>query len=620
MTARIAHSLLDVDRQGNLTVATVTTRAVADEEAVHTLGEQLSRLASEVGHQRLMLNLGNVESLATKALGQLITCHKRIRAAGGRLMLCNLNPTIHEILRTTRMDRLFDIWEDASLPMSLEGDAATAERAADGEPGRTGLARARVALCDPRPDYADLLAIALAQDLPIAHYSTLDELERNCQRDLPAAIALPLRWPVESADQDDAGVLRFIREYGRHVAVVVYADTNRLSIESYSRALAAGARQVVHEETHTFVEDLRQTLARLVSDHFAHLEEQESLTTLFAQHGLLGESMALREVFRRAVKASHLSDLPILITGETGTGKQRLAEAIHALDQRRGRRPFVTVNCSAISKTLAESELFGHSRGAFSGAAGDRLGLFRAANGGTILLDEVGELDLELQPKLLRVLQERRLLPLGEDFEHPIDVRIIAATNRPLEDMIAQGRFRSDLYQRLNVFQVRIPPLRERPDDIECQARHFLLDHQRSGERTVIDLSPRVLDALRLLPWEGNTRQLENLIRETLAHKQRGQLLQMEDLPRWVLERIASTAHAPIPNNHRDEPDADSLTLLARQACDQGLTLSDAVDEFERRLILEMLRRTGGNRTRTANLLGLNPRSIFNKIKKHKLD
>jgi anti-anti-sigma factor len=605
MLAPIAHPLLDVDRQGNLTVATLTARALADEQAVHSLGEQLSRLASEVGRHRLMLNLGNVELLGTLALGQLITCQKRIRTAGGRLMLCNLNPTIEEIFRTTRMDELFDIWKDTALP-------------SDEEPSRTTHALAGVALCDPRPDYADLLTIALMQDLPITRYSSLDELERNCRRDLPAAIALPLQWP--GAVEYDPAVLGFIREFGRHVAIVVYADTNRLSIESYSRALAAGARQVVHEETHTFVEDLRQTLTRLVSDHLAHLEEQEHLTALFAQHGLIGASPALREVFLRAIKASHLSDLPILILGETGTGKQRLAEAIHALDQRRGQRPFVTVNCSAISKTLAESELFGHSRGAFSGAASDRLGLFRAANGGTILLDEVGELDLELQPKLLRVLQERRLLPLGEDFEHPIDVRIIAATNRPLEDMIAQGRFRADLYQRLNVFQVRIPPLRERPDDIECQARHFLLSYQqRKGERTIIDLSPRVVDALKLLPWEGNTRQLENLIRETLAHKQRGQLLQMEDLPRWVLEKIASTPHAPIPTTTA-EKDTDSLSQMARQACDDGLTLSEAVDEFERRLLLETLKRTGGNRTRTASLLGLNPRSIFNKIKKHKLD
>ena len=146
----------------------------------------------------------------------------------------------------------------------------------------------------------------------------------------------------------------------------------------------------------------------------------------------------MREVFRRAVKASHFSDLPVLILGETGTGKQRLAEAVHALDLCRRDKPFVTVNCGALSKTLAESELFGHAKGAFSGASGERKGLFRAANGGTLMLDEIGELDLELQPKLLRVLQERRLLPVGEDYEHPIDVRVIAATNRPLETMIAE--------------------------------------------------------------------------------------------------------------------------------------------------------------------------------------
>src|SRR5262249_44591235 len=154
----------------------------------------------------------------------------------------------------------------------------------------------------------------------------------------------------------------------------------------------------------TFADDLRQTLDRLARDHFTHLAEQEHLTELLATHGLIGRSRSLRHVFRRVVDAAHFSDLPVLLVGETGTGKQPVAEAIHGLDPKRCDKPFLTLNCSAISKGLAESELFGHARGAFSGAGGERLGLFRAADGGTLLLDEVGELDPELQPKLLRVL------------------------------------------------------------------------------------------------------------------------------------------------------------------------------------------------------------------------
>ncbi|HEX5271328.1 MAG TPA: sigma-54 dependent transcriptional regulator, partial [Gemmataceae bacterium] len=320
------------------------------------------------------------------------------------------------------------------------------------------------------------------------------------------------------------------------------------------------------------------------------------------------------EVFRRAVKAGHFSDLPVLILGETDTGKQRLAEAIHALDPRRRDRPFVTINCAALSKNLAESELFGHGKGAFSGAQAERKGLFRSANGGTLMLDEIGELDPELQPKLLRVLQEQRLLPVGEDYESPIDVRVIAATNRPLETMIAEGTFREDLYQRLNVFRVRIPALRERPEDVEVQARQFLAEYQEGRDDRATDFGPRVLDVLRSLPWEGNTRQLENLVREALAHREgTGPLLEITDLPRWVFEKVA---HAPAPA----APPPAALDHMVEEACHAGLSLTQAVEEYERRLLARVLAETGGNRTHAAHRLGLTPRTIFIKVKKYQLD
>ncbi|HZT81841.1 MAG TPA: sigma 54-interacting transcriptional regulator, partial [Gemmataceae bacterium] len=266
---------------------------------------------------------------------------------------------------------------------------------------------------------------------------------------------------------------------------------------------------------------------------------------------------------------------------------------------------------AAISKTLAESELFGHVKGAFSGAGSDRLGLFRSADGGTLLLDEVGELDPELQPKLLRVLQEQQLLPVGEDYEHPIDVRIIAATNRPLKEMVAAGRFREDLYQRLDVFQIKVPPLRERPDDIEAQARYFLRQGPAGRPAPVTDFGPRVLEALRLLPWEGNSRQLRNFLWEALSHKPDGRLLEMEDLPRWVLEALA---RAP------ERAELSDLEGFMEGATRRGLSLCQAVEEYERRLLAAALKENRGNRTRTAQQLGLTPRSIFNKIKKYQLE
>jgi transcriptional regulator with GAF, ATPase, and Fis domain len=480
-------------------------------------------------------------------------------------------------------------------------------------------APAEVVLADPDRDRAASLLRVLTPELRVVYESRLEDVERHCREGQVAAVVLPLHWSgsprsatAESLAVSDTPLLHLLRAYGQRLAIVVYGDTGHLPLEVYCRPLAAGARQVLNERAATFAEDLKQTVRRLVSDRQAHLHERDQLRALFAEHGLLGQSLALEEVFRTAVKASYFSHLPVLLTGETGTGKQRLAEAIHTLDADRRGKPFVTLNCSALSKTLAESELFGHTRGAFSGAQGERLGLFRSADGGTLLLDEVGELDLELQPKLLRVLQERLLLPVGEDAEQPVDVRILAATNRPLEQMVAEGKFRADLYQRLNVFRIRIPPLRERPEDIEVQARHFLQRYQQERIQPVQDFGPRVLEALRLLPWEGNSRQLENLIRELLAHKEGGARVELEDLPRWVLESLAHLPTAPLPVPAG--PAFRSDLALPRRS------LSAALEEFERCFLQTVLKQHGGNRTRTAAELGLTPRSIFNKIKKYGLE
>jgi transcriptional regulator with GAF, ATPase, and Fis domain len=449
----------------------------------------------------------------------------------------------------------------------------------------------------------------------VAYHATLDEVRWHARGDAPTVVLLP--FGPEASSPESAAALEFLRAFGRRLPVLVYADTARLPITQYCRPLAAGARQVLNHQAPTFLDDLTAAIRRLSQDLQAQLQEQEQLGGLFASCGLIAGSAAMREVFRRAVKASHFSDLPVLILGETGTGKQRLAEAIHAIDPRRCQQPFVTINCAALSKTLAESELFGHTRGAFSGAGGERKGLFRAANGGTLMLDEVGELDGELQPKLLRVLQERRLLPVGEDYEHPIDVRVIAATNRPLDEMVAQGTFREDLYQRLNVFRIRIPALRERPEDVAVQARHFLARCQADRLEKAVDFGPRVLELLQSLPWEGNTRQLENFIREALAHKEDGgPLLEIGDLPRWVFEKVAG---AP-PAGAAPPAPAAPLERLVDQACDAGLSLSEAVEAYERRLLARVLEETGGNRTHAAQRLGLTPRTIFAKVKKYQLD
>jgi transcriptional regulator with PAS, ATPase and Fis domain len=465
-----------------------------------------------------------------------------------------------------------------------------------------------VVLCEPRLPHAGRLLSGLAEILPVVQETSLENLAQYGRRPRCVALILPLEWPESAAAVDTSAdtVLRFIRAHRHEFAITVYADTTRMPIGVYCGVLCAGARRVFNEASPTFAEDLCRHLRQLVENDRAQREEEEKLASLFENCGLIGQSSALREVFRRGVRASRFSDLPVLIGGETGTGKQRLAEAIHRLDPKRGQKPFLTINCSAISKNLAESELFGHVRGAFSGADSEREGLFRAANGGSLFLDEVGELDLDLQPKLLRVLQEQRVLPVGGDHEHVVNLRVIAATNRRLEDMVAAGTFREDLYHRLNLFQIRIPPLRERPEDIESQARHFLnIHHVRQGQ-PALDLADCVLEALRSLPWEGNTRQLENLIREILTFKERGNLIDLEDLPAWALAKLADSS-PPAPANLAGHGTA-------------AVSLPAALADCERALLRSVLRKNDGNRTRTALDLGLTPRTLYNKIKKYGLD
>jgi transcriptional regulator with GAF, ATPase, and Fis domain len=473
--------------------------------------------------------------------------------------------------------------------------------------------RPDIVLWDPDPARGSRVKSALSGCARVAHHTRLESARLACQAVAPPLILLPFG---PAGGPQTAATLEFLRTFARTAAVLVYADTGHLPIALYCQPLAAGARQVLNEQSPTFLVDIAEAVERLANDLQAQLQEQEQLEEVFVRCGMLARSAAMREVFRRAVKASHFSDLPVLILGETGTGKQRLAEAVHALDPRRRDKPFVTINCAALSKGLAESELFGHGKGAFSGAQGERKGLFRAANGGTLMLDEIGELDPELQPKLLRVLQEHRLLPVGEDYETPLDVRIIAATNRPLETMIAENRFREDLYQRLNVFRIQLPALRERPEDVELQAEHFLSRFQEGREDRVAGFGPRVMDVLRSLPWEGNTRQLENLVRETLAHREgSGPLLEAGDLPRWVFEKVADSPKAPAPL-----PAPAALDHLVDEACHARMSLTRAVEEYERRLLEKVLAETGGNRTHAAHRLGLTPRTIFAKVKKYQLD
>ena len=293
---------------------------------------------------------------------------------------------------------------------------------------------------------------------------------------------------------------------------------------------------------------------------------------------IIGACPSMVEVFRKLQKVA-TTDISVLITGETGTGKELIAHEIHRRSNRAS-GPFVVINCGAIPENLIESELFGHVKGAFTGAIGSRPGKFQAANGGTLFLDEIGELPPNLQVKLLRALQERVVFRVGDSKPEKVDIRVVAATNRVLEDEIRASRFREDLYYRLNVVNIYLPALRERGDDVLILAKALLSKHAEELGSRVQGFTPPALAAVKKYAWPGNIRQLENRIKKALVLCDKA-LLAPEDLD------LGKEAESPI------------------------LPLEKAKEEFQRKYVLEVLERNNGNRTQTARDLGVDPRTIF---------
>ncbi|WP_163996554.1 sigma-54-dependent transcriptional regulator [Pyxidicoccus caerfyrddinensis] len=300
-------------------------------------------------------------------------------------------------------------------------------------------------------------------------------------------------------------------------------------------------------------------------------------------------------------------DVTVLITGESGTGKERVAEALVRASPRAD-RPYLRFNCAALTEELAEAELFGHSKGAFTGAHRVRQGLFREADGGTLLLDEVGELAPPLQAKLLRVLQEGEVRPVGEDRPVKVDVRILAATHRDLRRRAAEGTFREDLYYRLNVVQLRVPPLRERPEDIPVLARMFLDRFSDRFHTGPLKVPEGFFEKLRALPWPGNVRELENTLESLVALSSDGEL----DLGLLPVSESPPAPGAPAGA-------AASGPSASAEAPD-GAGLKERVEAYERGLVLDALRISGGNRSEAARRLGIGRATLHDKLRKYGLD
>ena len=446
------------------------------------------------------------------------------------------------------------------------------------------MTRARsVLVVDDDAAMRDMI-VSLLEDEGIAAVGagTADEaMERLADFDCDVVLS-DIRMPGRSG----IDLLGEIREARPDTAVVLMTAFG--SIDSAVEAIRAGASDYI---TKPFKKDALLVTLERAFERRALEEENRRLrravdrTSSFGD--LLGVSPAMREIFALIRKIAD-GRSSVLITGDSGTGKEVVARTIH-FSGARSARPFVPINCTAIPEGLLESELFGHVKGAFTGAHVTKRGLFEQANGGTLFLDEIGDLGQGLQGKLLRVLQDREIRPVGGNTSVKVDVRIIAATNRNLRDEIEAGRFRRDLFYRLNVIPIEIPPLRERPEDIPLLATTCV---QKHAEGRPMRLTPAAMERLQRCRWEGNTRELENVIERAIALSE-GPEIGPDDLP--------------LPDERGASHGAPDSTSLVHDALDAQLSLA----ELEDRYIDLVLEHTHGNKVQAARILGINRRTLY---------
>jgi transcriptional regulator with GAF, ATPase, and Fis domain len=341
-------------------------------------------------------------------------------------------------------------------------------------------------------------------------------------------------------------------------------------------------------------------------------EDQNASAGASLMPGFIHSSPAMTRLVEEVHKIRS-SDVTVLVTGESGTGKELVARAIHALSSRRD-KIFVPFNCTAVPKELSEGYLFGYRRGAFTGAVKDSDGVIRTAAGGTLFLDEIGDLPIDVQPKLLRFLQEGEIQPLGEQRPVKVDVRIIAATNSDLEEMVAQGRFREDLYYRLNVIRLRVPPLRERRSEIPTIVNYYVNHYSAKFGRRDIQITPQSIDLLMVGEWPGNVRQLCNEVQRVIARAEDGAVITPEQL--WPELRHMGAPVTPSASVTQIGAGSSGQSVTVPL---QDITLADALAEVERRMIREALRKHNGNISRAARELGLTRRGLYLKLERHEM-
>ena len=443
---------------------------------------------------------------------------------------------------------------------------------------------AKVLVVDDEPSILRLLNEALTQwGYQVKTAATAREAIEALRTGLFDAAITDIRMP----DMSGLELLRAIKKHDEAIEVLVM--TGYPTIASAVEALKEGAYDYLSKPL--ILDELRHLMARVTERRFLKGEVHSLRARLgeeLAVNELVGNSPPMQRVKDIIAKVA-ATDSPVLIEGDSGTGKELVAAAIHRLSAR-AKGPFIPVNCSAIPEDLLESEFFGHVRGAFSGAVSDALGLFRGAHDGTIFLDEIVELSPALQVKLLRVLQEMQVRPVGSTKAHPVDVRVIAATNRDIEKAIADGRFRQDLYYRLNVVRISLPLLRARRDDVPALVNHFLRRFNRRFRRDVRSIAPDALAALSAYDFPGNVRELENLIERAFAMGAREQIT-LGDLPSLAKAAVVGPGAA-----------TGAIPQLA---------------DVEKELILRALAYYTDDKEAAARALGISRRTIYRRLKEY---
>lgn len=396
---------------------------------------------------------------------------------------------------------------------------------------------------------------------------------------------------------DGLSFLNEAREYLNHTTVVMMSAYG--TMDTALSAIQQGAYDFISKpfKPDEVVLTLKKAEEResLKKENIALKERIRTITNSYHFGKMMAKSKPMQHVFKTAAKAAQY-DTTVLIIGESGTGKELVTKGIH-FNSPRTKKPFIAVNCGGIPETLLESELFGYKKGAFTGADKDKAGLFKTADTGTIFLDEIGEMPLSLQVKLLRVLQEGEIQPVGSAKVQKIDVRIIAATSKQLAEEVSQGMFREDLYYRLNVLPINLPPLRERPEDIPLLVQNFIRKFNRKMRTEIKGVAPSAMSLLLSYHWPGNVRQLENMIERAMVLTD-DLMLKPDNFPPELI-------------NREEAPGMDSIF--------NGFSIKNAKKVVEKRLIEKALKATGGNRTKSAELLEISHPSLLSKIKEYQI-